>query len=472
VVGASDTEAAGWRYSAKRSMEVFKIFEQEFGGSDRLVKIMSSQPEWRLIMETMLEAYQNPVINTDSITINAMAISPYFASLVGDQIGDDGLIASITIDEIIDSAARAMNSEVPGWMATNKELADSYGVKLIAYEGGQLLGTTNYRNNSTLIDKLADANRYTRMEGLYQDFFDTWYQNGGGLFASYDLCFRYDEYHTSGLLEYLNQPQTSSPKWMAHANYVFTDTNTSNTTPVAVIVGDTSIRLGDTYYLDGSTSADADTDPLSYSWKIISGTGAAIADATDSKTLATFANGDTFTFRLTVADATSIDTEEITIWVTAAPIAVTGSDTEVPDTASILLNGSNSYDSDAGTVLQYLWIADNDSISIANTTDSVTTATFTGAGNYTLTLNVHDGVDTGLADTFLANVYSTSLMGDFTADNSSGGKVDAADLVVLSNEAAQYWESAPADVRTDLDNDGKLEFDDVSIFGTQYGTTE
>jgi len=162
-----------------------------------------------------------------------------------------------------------------------------------------------------------------------------------------------------------------------------------------------------------------------------------------------------------------------TVATNQAPFAVTGSDSSGADSITIILIGNTSYDSDVGTALAYLWTVDNDSVSIATTTDSVTTCTFAGAGYFTITLNVFDGVDTGTADTFAVNIFSSTLLGDFTAVFGSGGSVDLQDLQLLSNEASINWIAVPTITpATDLDGDGILDFDDVSTFGTQYGTTD
>lgn len=130
-------------------------------------------------------------------------------------------------------------------------------------------------------------------------------------------------------------------------------------------------------------------------------------------------------------------------------------------------DGSNSADTDGPGWPAYCWTADSANVSIANPNDSVTAITVDTPGYYLVTLAVSDGADTG-TDTAAIDACSP-LPGDFTSRLGSGGRIDAQDLEVFSDEAGTSWGQAPVDSRTDLDTDGRLEFDDVAIFGTGYG---
>ena len=62
------------------------------------------------------------------------------------------------------------------WMDANKIVADTHGLELIAYEGGQhLVANGTYHNDTVYVSKLKDANRHSRMQNLYCDYFNYWY---------------------------------------------------------------------------------------------------------------------------------------------------------------------------------------------------------------------------------------------------------------------------------------------------------
>ena len=225
-LSTNDYEAA-LLYTSYRSLEIFDIFENVFGSSDQLVKVLASQAANVWTGTRMLEALDDPNINPKNIKADAFAIAPYFGGSVPDKLGDLGLIESITIDEIIDSTLATMRRTIPIWMNDYNQLTQQYNVDLIAYEGGQHLVAVRYQNNETLTQKLNEANRHPRMKDLYCEYFDYWYNNGGELFANFTFVESYSKWGSFGILEYMDQDIQTAYKWQAIQECVLGNNTTS-----------------------------------------------------------------------------------------------------------------------------------------------------------------------------------------------------------------------------------------------------
>lgn len=121
-------------------------------------------------------------INPTSQRADALAIAPYFGGSIGDEIGTNGEISTITVDEILDRLETTVYTETEVWTKANSDMIANFGfdVDLIAYEGGpHLVANGVYQNNETLVNKLIEANRNPRMKEIILRMFDVWYSNGG-----------------------------------------------------------------------------------------------------------------------------------------------------------------------------------------------------------------------------------------------------------------------------------------------------
>jgi hypothetical protein len=213
---SSNRYQAGLFYNSRRSAEIFKIFEEEFGGTNRLVRVIASQAASSWTGEQVLHGLSSSTINPTSARADVLAIAPYFGGSIANEIADNGEVASITIDKILDRAEAAVDSQTKAWTISNKNTADQYSVPLITYEGGQhLVGTGANQNNQELTDKLIAANRHQRMKNIYLKMFDVWFQNGGSLFAVFSNVGSPSKYGSWGILEYQSQPVSEAPKYAA-----------------------------------------------------------------------------------------------------------------------------------------------------------------------------------------------------------------------------------------------------------------
>ncbi|MGH8102913.1 MAG: hypothetical protein ACREJQ_00150 [bacterium] len=194
------------RYHAKRSREIFAIWESVFP-KDRLVRVLGSHAANPWVSDTAL-SYGDTVAHTD-----ALAIAPYFGFRPVDMARAKGM----TLNQLFSELRTLTLPQVRKMMDQQAAVAKKYGVKLITYEGGQhLVALGSYQNDTTLNALFDDANRDARMGGLYSRHLQDWSDaSGGQLFVHFTNLSRYGIYGRFGSLEYQAQPRTSAPKYDA-----------------------------------------------------------------------------------------------------------------------------------------------------------------------------------------------------------------------------------------------------------------
>ena len=208
-----------WKYTAKRSADVFRIFDAVFNNSDRLVKIIPSQAANSWLTNQLVTFFNDPLYNPDQVTADAIAIGPYFGHLVANTIADAGLTESISIEAIIDSLDASL-PEAQEWIQNNVTVAANRNLDLICYEGGQhLVATGNNINNDALTEKLKATNHHEGMYDLYCGYLNFWYEQAGGLFCHFTSTQRYTKYGSWGLKEF--EHDTLNPKYRSIQDCVF-----------------------------------------------------------------------------------------------------------------------------------------------------------------------------------------------------------------------------------------------------------
>lgn len=211
----------GWKFYSKRCADVFRLFENEITDSTRFVKIIASQAANSWLTDYLLDRFEETTYNPSQVKADAIATAPYFGGSVADDIGDAGLISSMTIPQILDS----MEADLPQvfkWMKETKVVADTHRLELLAYEGGQHLVAVNptYQNDTGFVSKLIKANRDPRMQIMYCEYFNYWYDSiQGGLFCNFSSHYLPTKYGAWGVKEHYND--TNAPKYLALKNCVF-----------------------------------------------------------------------------------------------------------------------------------------------------------------------------------------------------------------------------------------------------------
>lgn len=208
---------AGTKWTAKRAARVFEIFEQVFGGSERLVRVLGGQSGWVDRNKVLLEAFQNPTINPHHVQADALAVAPYFGA-VADDLAEKYSANALTLELIFEHMTESITSQVREPTRQNKALAQRFGLRLLAYEGGQHLVATGERSNdSAFTAKWIAANRDPRMAALYEKMFDAWYgESGRELLVLFNSAEMPTKYGSWGLLESQVQAPELAPKYRAY----------------------------------------------------------------------------------------------------------------------------------------------------------------------------------------------------------------------------------------------------------------
>jgi len=204
----TDGYQAAIKYYAQRSTEIFITFENTYG--DKFMAVISSKsstgPEGQITLTAAQEAPGMPVL----------AIGGYFG-FEANWPQNCEQIAGMTIDQLLDYLETQSLPIALQRTIDHAEAAQSLGIPLIVYEGGQHL-TTNYCNGDQTkqhqIENLFDqANMHPRMTDLYLTHLVNQHQAGVQLFAHYLDTGKWTATARFGARQHYEQ--TDSPKYQA-----------------------------------------------------------------------------------------------------------------------------------------------------------------------------------------------------------------------------------------------------------------
>jgi len=200
-----DRWIAGQRFVSLRSAQIWQIFAEELGddADNRLVKVMGGFAGNAFLSRQRMEYLDDAAINPHGHRADAIAMAPYFGSSVPEDIVDEDIIETISVDEILDRAA----ADIQGFATTttndHKQIADDFGAWLITYEGGQhLVAPFSHWNDETMTEKLIAANRHPRMYDLYVDYMDMMRDGGVTLHSNFSYIATPTQFGSWGLYEY------------------------------------------------------------------------------------------------------------------------------------------------------------------------------------------------------------------------------------------------------------------------------
>jgi hypothetical protein len=202
-------------YHSRRSVQIFKIWEQVFDGRERLVRVLASQSANPWVSEQVLsfeEAHRHA---------DAIAIAPYFGHSLGRPETADQ-VAAMPLDRIFERCREEIRANHD---RINKvvQMTEPYRLKVISYEGGQhLVGFRGAENHEGLMKILQAANRDPRMKELYLEDLASWKKAGGGLFTVFSSVNRPSKWGSWGLLEAESQDPATAPKYQAVVEFIRT----------------------------------------------------------------------------------------------------------------------------------------------------------------------------------------------------------------------------------------------------------
>jgi len=206
----------GCMYYGKRSVEIFDIWTKEFGGSDRIVRVLAWQAAsgsyW---LDGMLLA------KVDAKKVDALAIAPYMGFMPPGQSKEkDALTADVvskwTVEQVMEHCRTKALPECAKWMRDAAAVARKYNVKLVCYEAGQhLVGVGGGENNEELTRLFTKANASPAMGELSRQNFKEWEPAGGDLLNHFSSVSKASKWGSWGLSEYYDQRPEDSPKLKA-----------------------------------------------------------------------------------------------------------------------------------------------------------------------------------------------------------------------------------------------------------------
>jgi len=177
--------------------------------------------------------------------------------------------------------------------------------------------------------------------------------------------------------------------------------STTNTPPVAEAGPDQSVRqTGQIINLDGSTSYDADGDPLLYQWEITAKPDGSQASLSSTQSTTTSCVPDVpgdYSVRLTVTDTSGFsDSDTVRVsFSNTRPVANAGNNQAVSLGDIVRLSGAESYDAD-GDSLSFRWnivsAPDGTGASLTSLNSSVTSFSADKQGLFVISLAVSDGL--------------------------------------------------------------------------------
>lgn len=208
---------SAWRYYAYRSVQIFKIWTDAYTDvnkrHDQFVRVLASQAANDYASDQIL-SFQEAASHAD-----VLAIAPYVSFNVSptDEDGiNDKVVSAWSLAKLFEHINKVALPESTQWIKNSKNVADQYGLNLVAYEAGQhLVGVAGGENNDKLTQLFKLANADKRMGDIYAKSLAMWTQLGGDLSCSYYSVGGWSKWGSWGLMQHYADSTANSPKFMA-----------------------------------------------------------------------------------------------------------------------------------------------------------------------------------------------------------------------------------------------------------------
>jgi hypothetical protein len=205
------------QYYALRSQMVGKIFKDALT-APRVVAVLGGQA-----VNPWTATWGMDFLKTRSaggaVGIDALAIAPYF-SVMPDPV-EAGKFTAMTLTTFFEYVRTQVMPQVVSDTEKYRTAANSYGVRLISYEGGQhMVGVLGAQNNTELSVLFDAFNRDPRIRDLYASYLASWKQKGGELFVHFNDVSTFSKWGRWGALEYVSQPREVAPKFDSIQSFI------------------------------------------------------------------------------------------------------------------------------------------------------------------------------------------------------------------------------------------------------------
>lgn len=211
------------KWYARRSKQIFDIFESVLGSTDNLVRVIS----WQGGMGSW---WHEHILYIDDIYLqtDAYAISYYFGYLMGNPQfaeGDMSLLCT-DIDDVfakIPTFLNELTTDITLDYEGLKNNEDFEHIELFAYEGGQHLVSYYYENQDERDrqnELFMAANRDPRMKDVYLELFDGWRELGGKLFMNFSGLGQFSQWGSWSQKEHSSQTREEAPKYDADLEWI------------------------------------------------------------------------------------------------------------------------------------------------------------------------------------------------------------------------------------------------------------
>jgi hypothetical protein len=212
-------------WSGMRTAQTCDIWKSVWGpDANRIICVMASQAANSWVAKQSLSCpLWSEAPCSSNHGISALAIAPYFggrgvpSSWTSEPDGGLSSLFKETMRGGVDPSGYpgGLIQEAIDWTIAQKKVADSFGLPLIAYEGGQHFVNSN---DTVLTDVYLAANRDIRMGMAYTTYLQKWKEAGGQLFSHYAGMGKATKWGSWGALE--NVIQTGSPKYDALIDFI------------------------------------------------------------------------------------------------------------------------------------------------------------------------------------------------------------------------------------------------------------
>lgn len=212
---------AGLKYQSQRSVAVWSIFDTVYGTerSNRIVRVMENFVG-QINQHNVLLTWKNALSSTD-----VLAVASYFGYPNVDAVTSSGQtiaqqIEANTLDWLMNDL---LTKEVPATIAlvqTSFNYAQSVGLPLVCYEGGQsLVATAAHSPTADINNKFNTANDDPRMGDCHKLLWDSLKAMGLPLSNHYAMFYRPSVFGRWGLLK-TRESALTSPKYTSATTWI------------------------------------------------------------------------------------------------------------------------------------------------------------------------------------------------------------------------------------------------------------